>query len=159
MVSATRDVLFERLEAVFASEAFAELWPDVMVPKVYLGFPVNEPPCYVAVDEVAESIATEGAVTMGHVGITFDLRVWVFAQNTSLQVASDTMLALSEAIIMSVCVDQRLKGTVDVSFPELDAAGTAADSSKRYNAAGTVRVRCSVFSQCPAGLRSVVESV
>lgn len=158
MVKEARDVLHRRLVAVFASEEFGQLWPGVAAPKVYLGFPVNEPPFYVAVDEVTEAVSTTGAASMGHVEVQFTLRVWAFAQHADLQTAADTMLAYVEAVMMAVCADHRLCWTVDNAFPSVDAAGTAADSSKRYNAAASVQVRCTVFSQCPAALRKVVEN-
>lgn len=156
--SAARDELRRRLEAVFGSEAFAELYPGVQAPKVFTGFPVNEPPFYVAVDEIVDTAATSGAASMGHARIDFTVRVWCFARHTSLETASDALLAYVDAVFKSVLADQRLRGTVDNSFPEVETAGTSADSSKRYAAAASVAVACSVFSQCPAEIMEAVNA-
>lgn len=151
-----RDVLKSRLEAVFASSAFASLYPDVQAPKVYQGFPVNEPPFYVAVDEIADTASSNGAATMGHARIDFVIRVWCFARHTNQETAADTLNSYVDAVFKSVLADQRLNFTVDNSFPEIDAAGTSADSSKRYMASAAIAVNCQVFSQCPAELMEVV---
>ena len=152
---AARDVLKKRLEAVFESSAFAQLY-GVQVPKVYRGFPVNEPPFYVAVDEIVETASTTGAVTMGHAQIDFTVRVWCFAQHTKQEVAADTHSAYIDAIFKAVLADQRLNFTVDNSFPEIEAVGASADSSRYYSAAAVVAIKCQVFSQCPAELMEVV---
>ena len=150
-----RDVLKNRLDAVFSSGAFVEIY-GVQAPKVYQGFPVNEPPFYVAVDEIIDTATTVGAVTMGHAQVDFTLRVWAFAQHVNQETAANTLLAYVDAVFKAVCADQRLNFTVDNSFPEIETAGTAADSSKRYTAAASIAVRCGVFSQCPAELMEVV---
>lgn len=156
--SQARDVLRHRLEAVFGSEAFATLYTGVQAPKVYQGFPVSEPPFYVAVDEIVDTASSSGAASMGHARIDFTLHVWCFARHTSQETAADTLLAYVDAVFKAVLADQRLNGTVDNSFPEIETAGTAADSSKRYTAAASVAVACHVFSQCPAELMEVVNA-
>lgn len=153
--SKARDVLKNRLDAVFSSGAFSDIY-GVTVPKVYQGFPVNEPPFYVAVDEIIETASTTGSATMGHARIDFTLRAWCFAQHTKQEVAANTLLAYVDAIFKAVLADQRLNFTVDNSFPEIEAAGTAVDSSKYYTAAASVAIRCQVFSQCPSELLEVV---
>ena len=153
--AAARDVLKKRLEAVFSSSAFVELYGSAE-PKVYQGFPVNEPPFYVAVDEIVDTATTTGAVTMGHAQIDFTVHVWCCARHAEQGVAADTLLDYIDAVFKAVLADQRLNFTVDNSFPEIEAAGTAADNTKRYIAAATIAVRCSVFSQCPAELLEVV---
>ena len=153
--SQARDVLKKRLDAVFASGAFAAIY-GVQAPKVYQGFPVTEPPFYVAVDEVIDTASSTGAVTMGHAQIDFTVHIWCFAQHVSQEVAANTLLAYVDAVFKAVLADQRLNGTVDVSFPEIRSAGTSADPSKRYIAAASIDVRCSVFSQCPAEIMEVV---
>lgn len=149
-----RDALERRMEAV--AEAFPTLYPGVQPPKVYTGFPVTEPPFYIAIDEIADTAATSGAASMGHARVEFTIHVWCFAQHTKQKVAADTLMAYVDATFKAVLADQRLDMTVDNSFPEIEAAGTSADSSKRYTAAASVAVNCSVFSQCPADLMAVV---
>ena len=151
-----RDVLKARLEAVFASSAFATLYPAVQAPKVYQGFPVNEPPFYVAVDEIVDTASSSGSATMGHARIDFIIRVWCFARHTNQETAANTLLAYEDAVFKSVLADQQLNFSVDNSFPEIETAGTTADSSKRYTAAASIAVNCHVFSQCPAELMEVV---
>ncbi|MDD7369719.1 MAG: hypothetical protein SOW20_04560 [Berryella intestinalis] len=145
-----------RLDALFGSETFASLYPDTQRPKVYLGFPTNEPPFYVAIDEVIDTAASSGAASMGHARIDFSVRVWCFARHAKQETASDTLLAYTDAVFKAVLADQRLNGAVDNSFPEIETAGTAADSSKRYTAAASIAVACHVYSQCPAELMEVV---
>lgn len=149
-----RDVLARRLKAVFS--AFGTLYPGIQAPKVYTGFPVEEPPFYVAVDEIADTAASSGAASMGHARIDFTIHVWCFAKHMRQETAADTLMAYVDAVFKAVLADQRLDMTVDNSFPEIEAAGTSADSSKRYTAAASVGVACSVFSQCPADLMAVV---
>lgn len=151
-----RDVLKERLAAVFASEAFAALYPGAKQPRVFLGFPVTEPPFYAAVDEIVDASQTSGGVSMGHAQVDFDLHVWLCAQHTSLGTAADTLLAYIDAVFGSVMADPQLCGAVDNAFPRIESAGTAADSSKHYIAAASVGVRCSVYSACPAQIAQVV---
>lgn len=151
-----RDVLKERLDAVFASEAFGVLYPGAKRPKTFLGFPVTEPPFYAAVDEIVDAAATSGGASMGHAQVDFTLRVWLCAQHADLAAASDTLLAYIDAVFGSVMADPQLCGSVDNAFPTIETAGTAADSSKRYIAAASVAVACTVWSACPASLAEVV---
>lgn len=150
-----RDALMGRLEAVFGP-AWEELAPGVQQPRTYLGFPPNEPPFYVAVDEIVDLASTGGAATMGHARIDFTLRVWCFARHSSLRVASDTLMAYVGAVFEAVLADQRLGFAVDNSFPRLESAGTSVDGSKYHVAAAAIAVECHVFSQCPADLMEVV---
>ncbi len=156
--SQARNVLRNRLAAVFAAEAFGNLYPDVQAPKVYQGFPVDEPPFYVAVDEIVDTAQSSGAASMGHARIDFTVHVWCFARHSKQEVAADTLMAYVDAVFKAVLADQRLNMAVDNSFPEIETAGTAADSSKRYTAAASVAVQCHVFSQCPAELMEVVNA-
>lgn len=156
--STARDVLQTRLEAVFDPDTFGDLYPDIQAPKVFQGFPVNETPFYVAVDEIVDTATTTGGATMGHASISFTLRVWLFARHSSLKTASDAVLAYSDAVFKSVLADQRLDTAVDNSFPRIESAGTAADSSKRYVAAAVVEIDCEVFSKCPAKMMEVVDA-
>lgn len=151
-----RDVLHKRLEAVFTPEVFGALYPGAKVPKVFLGFPVTEPPFYAAVDEIADAAETRGAVTMGHDEVVFTLRVWLCAQHTDLKTASDALLAYIDAVFGAIMADPQLNMSVDNSFPSIEAAGTAADSSKRYIAAASVAISCSAWSVCPASLAEAV---
>lgn len=153
-----RNVLKRRLEAVFASEAFAELYPGAKEPRVFLGFPATEPPFYAAVDEIVDAAETSGGVSMGHAQVDFTLRVWLCAQHTSLETASDTLLAYIDAVFGSTMADPQLCGTVDNAFPTIETAGTAADDSRRHIAAASVVVRCSVYSACPAPIAAAVDA-
>lgn len=156
--SKTRDVIKHRLEAVFAEETLHQLYGDIQAPRVYQGFPTNEPPFYVAVDEIVDTASTNGAATMGHAKVDFTVHVWLFVRHVKLETAADTLLAYTDAVFKAVLADQRLNGTVDNSFPRIETAGTAADSSKYYQAAASIAVECSVFSQCPAELMEVVNA-
>lgn len=152
-----RDVLKTRLDTVFAV-AFPSIYPGVQEPKVFKGFPPSEPPFYVAVDEIVDTAQSSGAASMGHARIDFTIHVWCFARHTVQEVAADTLLAYVDAVFKAVLADQRLGGAVDNSFPEIETAGTAADSSKRYTAAASVAINCHVFSQCPSELMEVVNA-
>ena len=149
-----RDVLKHRLDAVFGN--FATLYDGVKAPKVFLGFPVTEPPFYAAVDEIVDTAETGGAVSMGHDTVSFTIRIWLFAQHADLKTASDTLLSYVDAVFGAVMADPQLNLSVDNSFPSVESAGTAADSSNRYIAAASVAVSCSVWSACPAALAEVV---
>lgn len=154
-----RDVLHRRLERIFEPESFGGAYPNAKAPKVYLGFPVTEPPFYAAVDEIVEAAATSGGVSMGHAEVGFTLHVWLCAQHADLKTAADTLLAYIDAIFGAVMADPQLCGKVDSAFTSIETAGTAADSSKRYIAAASVAVACTVYSACPASIaRAVAES-
>lgn len=148
-----RDALHERLEALFASEAFASLYPGAEVPKVYLGFPTSEPPFYVAVDEIVDTQTTSGAVSMGQVKLEFELGVWLSASHTKLETASNTLLSYMDAVIKAVAADHTLNMSVSNSFANVESAGTAATSSKQYIAAANMSVRCTVDTVCPKEIR------
>ena len=156
--AAARDEVQRRMEAVFAPEAFGELYPGVQAPKVYRGFPVNEPPFYCAVDEIVDSARTSGAASMGHAEYRFTVHVWLFAQHSSQVTAADALLAYTDAVFASVLADHTLKGAVDNALPSVETAGTAADGSKRYTAAAAVAIECAVFSQCPAKMKEIVNA-
>lgn len=152
-----RNVLVKRLEAVFAPETFAALYPESgKAPRVFLGFPVTEPPFYAAVDEIVDVATTDGAATMGHDTVRFTLHVWLSAQHSELEAASNALLAYVDAVFGSVMADPRMNGSVDNAFAKVESAGTAADSSKRYIAAALVGVECTAWSACPAQLAEVV---
>lgn len=152
-----RDALLARLEAIFEPAAFAALYPETdKAPRVFLGFPPTEPPFYAAVDEIVEAVATSGAVSMGHAQVDFTLHVWLCAQHTDLKAASDALLCYVDAVVGSVMADPQLCGTVDSAFPSVESSGTAADGSRRYIAAASVAVQCSVYSACPAQLAEAV---
>lgn len=153
-----RDELKRRLELVFSEECMGALYPGAKVPKVYLGFPVSEPPYYAAVDEIAEAVETAGAVTIGHAKVSFDLHVWLFARHTDLKVAADSLLAYIDAVFACVMADHTLGMSVDNSLPAVETAGTSADSSKRYIAAASVRVTCTVASACPAYVKEAINA-
>lgn len=152
-----RDVLKARLDAVFAADAFAALYPDAAsAPKVYEGFPASEPPFYAAVDEIADDPATSGGVSMGHQQVDFTLRVFLCAKHTDLLKAAGTLMCYVDAVIGSVMADPQLCMTVDNAFSQVEAAGTSAAQGKQYIAAASVGVRCTVYSECPAALAALV---
>lgn len=152
-----RDELHRRLAHIFAPELFAGLYPEAAhEPQVFLGFPVTEPPYYAAVDEIVDSLDTTGSATMGHAEVSFTLHVWLSAQHADLKKASDTLLCYIDAVAGAILADQRLNMSVDNSFASIEASGTAADSSKRYIAAASMAIECTVYSQCPAALMQAV---
>ena len=145
-----RDVLYERLKKVFAK------LDGCQKPEVCRGFPTNEPPFYVAVDEIVDTATTEGAASMGHAKVAFELNVFLCAVHRELLVASNTLLAYIDAVFSSVLADHTLGMTVDNSFPAVSMAGTSADSSKRYIAAANVTVSCEIASACPAWVKEAI---
>ena len=149
-----RDELYRRLCAVGPS--FEELYPGVQAPKVIKGAPASEPPFYIAVSDVAALASTSGQATTGDGRWEFTLEVMCFAQHASQECAADTLMTYVDAVFNAVMADQRLRGTVDNSFPSVQSVGTSPDSSKRHLAAASVAVRCSVFSACPKRFREVV---
>lgn len=153
-----RDVLYERLKTVFSSDVFVELY-GCEKPSVTRGFPLNEPHFYVAVDEIVDEPQTDGAVSMGHAGLTFNINVYLYAQHSDLIVAANTLMSYIHAVFLSVIADQRLNGTVDNAFPRVTTSGTAADSSKRYIAAAGLSIQCQIFSQCPAQIKELINGL
>lgn len=152
-----RDELHRRLSAIFEAELFDALYPQAAkAPQVHLGFPVTEPPFYCAVDEIIDNLDTTGGATMGHAEVSFTLHVWLSAQHADLKKASDTLLCYVDAVAGAILCDQRLNMSVDNSFASIEASGTAADSSKRYIAAASMAIECTVYSQCPAALMQAV---
>ncbi len=154
---AARDVLERRMRAVFG-DAFAGICPEAKQPKVYLGYPTDEPPFYVAVDEVVDTAFTSGSASMGHARVDFALRLWLFAKHRALQIAADTLLSYIDVAFAAVLADQRLDFTVDNAFPSIETAATAATSDKRYMAAASVAISCQVGSACPAEIMEVVRA-
>lgn len=154
-----RNVLEKRLAAVFDNETFDVLYPEAeQAPKVFFGFPASEPPFYVAVDEIVDVATTAGGATMGRDEVRFTLHVWLSAQHTRLKAASDTLLCYIDAVFGSIMADPSLNGTVQNSFPKIEGAGTAADSSKRYIAAAVIGIDCQVWTGCQPLLSVAVEA-
>lgn len=153
-----KEAIGRRLSAVFSQEVFGSLYPDVQVPRAYEGFPSNEPPFYVAWDEIVDAASVTGAVTMNQPEVEFTLHVWAFAQHVDKKTASDTALAYADVILAALAADQTLNRTVDTAVPSITNAGTAADSSKRYMASVEITVSCSVASACPAEIREAVDA-
>lgn len=149
-----RDELFKRLGLVFG-DSFESFY-KTQKPDVFLGNPVNEPPFYVSVDEIIDTASTDGAASMGHAKVSFELNVFLCAINRDLITASNTLLTYIDAVFASVLADQTLNSNVDNAFPRINSAGTAADSSKRYIAAANVVISCEVGSACPAYIRELI---
>lgn len=148
--------LLARLTALFEDAAFADLAPGITPPRVYRGFPKDEPPFYVAVDEIADEIAAGGGASVGHASIEFTTHVWLFARHRSKETVSDTLLAYADTVLAAVMADHTLDMAVDNAQPSVASAGTAADSSNRYMAAASVDIRCTVGSACPARVKEIV---
>lgn len=155
---AARDVLHERLEALFSRETFAQI-SDVQAPKVFLGFPVDEPQFYVAVDDLPDTATTTGAASMGHAEFTFSLTVYMCAIGPTRAKASGTVLSYMATVFAAVLADQQLNFTVENAFPRVKAAGSAPDSSKSYIAAIDLAIECSVGSVCPAKIKEIINEL
>lgn len=152
---AARDELYRRMCKV--AEAWGELYPGIQAPKVEDGFPTSETPFYIAVDSIVDTAEMSGRATVGAGNLEFTVHVMCFARHSSLETASTTLLAYEDAVFKAVMADQRLAGSVDNSFPAIEAAGTSPDSSKYHMAAASVGVSCTVFSKCPQEFREVVK--
>ncbi len=151
-----RDALLARLEALFRPDVLQGLCPSVKAPSVHLGIPVNEPPFYVAVDEVPDSVESSGAASMGHAEVSFDVHVWVQASMKDRERAAAALVSYIDVAVAAVLADQSLDMSVDNAFPSVSLAGVAADDSRRYLAAGCVDIHCTVGSSCPAKVMEVV---
>lgn len=158
-IKAARNNLYERTKAVFSDECFGSLFPGMTVPDVFLGFPVNEPPFYIAVDEIPEGITADPAASMGHAEVTFELGIWLCTSNRDLLTVADSLIDYECTIIDAICADQTLGRTVDNAFPRVSDTGTAANSSKRYIGAANITVTCSKFSNCPNQIKESVDAV
>lgn len=156
--TAVRDVLYERLRAVFSSTAFRDLYA-VKEPAVSLGFPASEPPFYVAVDEICDTAQTSGATSTQCAGVSFTVHVWCFAEHRELKVAADTLMAYVDVVIASVVADHTLGMSVDNAMASILAAGTAANGSKRHSAAATVDITCETRSACPKEIKEVIDGI
>ena len=152
---AARDELRRRIGRV--AESFGDLYPGVQAPKVYDGFPASEPPFYIAVDSIVDTATMGGRAVPGAGQLDFTIHVMCFARHADQATASETLLSYVDAVFNAVMADQRLAMSVDNSFPSIEAAGTAPDSSKYHMAAASVGVQCSVFSKCPQKFREVVQ--
>lgn len=160
MIPATevRDVLHERLRAVFSSEALLAAL-GVKAPVVSKGFPVNEPPFYVAVDEICDTAQTSGATSMASATVDFVVHVWCFSEHRDLKVAADTLMAYVGVVFASVIADRTIGGNVTSSLPSVREAGTASNGSKRYYASAVVDVTCFVSSSCPCEIKEIIDEL
>lgn len=158
-IKAARDNLHARIKAVFSESCFGALFPDDALPEVFLGFPVNEPPFYIAVDEIPEGTASGSAVSMGHGEVTFDLNIWLCATSSKLLIVADSLIDYQTAIIDAIMADQTLGRIVDSAFPRVTNTGTAANSSKRYTGAANIAVSCTKYSNCPNQIKEIVDAV
>lgn len=149
-----RDVILGRIQK--AVSKWDELYPGIQAPKVCDGYPATEPPFYIAVDTIATTANVTGQSTIGAGRWEFSVSVLCFARNTDKVVASEALMSYVDAAFRCVMADQTLGRTVDNAFPSLDAAGTAADTSKRTLAAASVSVRCSLFSVCTQEFKEAV---
>lgn len=158
-VISPRNALYARIKGLFEEEVFSGICPSTKAPKVYLGFPTNEPPVYVAVDEVADSIQTSGSASMGHAEFSFDLHLWLYAQHTKLETSANMLLSYIGTVFAGILADPQLNGTVDNAFPRVDEIGTAAVEGRRYVSACVVSISCKVSSVCPNQIKEVVDAI
>ena len=155
---AARDALERRLESFFGCDAFPSLFPAaVKAPAVSVGFPVNEPPFYVAVDEIVDDLQPGKGATCGQVAVKFRITVYACARNSDLLKAADTAASYAHAAIMCVLADQTLGGSVDHAVPSIAGGGTAADGDRKYIATEVVSVECDAWAVCPQEVRDAVE--
>ena len=145
----SRDALARRVRAVFDEKAFGATFGDMQPPDVFDGFPVNEPPFYVAVDEMATAISTDAGATTAARGMAFSLRVWCLAKHRGLSDASDTVSAYVQQIMWMLSADHTLGMTVDAASASVDDLGTGATPDRQYIAAACVVIECKVYSMCP----------
>jgi hypothetical protein len=145
----SRDILADRLRRCFESSDVLALYGDAMIPQVYVGFPENEPPAYIAVDEIADNIGTSGGASMGHQQINWSINLFLFAQHASRDKANATLMSYVDVVINTIMADPMLADTVDNSTVSMGAASTSADSSKYYIAAAQLIVNCTRYSACP----------
>lgn len=156
--TAARDALECRLRSLFGCDAFQPLFPSaVKAPSVSIGFPVNEPPFYVAVDEIVDDLQPGSGATCGQVAIKFRLTVYACARHSDLLKAADTATSYAHAAILCVLADQTLGGSVDHAVPSITGGGTAADGDRKYIATEVVSVECDVWAMCPQEVRDAVE--
>lgn len=154
---AALDALHARLSWFFASGAFSTLYPDaVQPPKVTQGFPTNEPPFYVAIDEIVTDVRLSGGSACGQAQIEFAVNVWACARHADLRKAANTAMSYADAVIACVLADQTLKGTVDLAVPNIENGGTAADGDRKYVAAEALCVNCKVWAACPEEVMEVL---
>lgn len=151
---AARDEMYLRMSKV--GEAFPELYPGTQQPKVFDGFPTNEPPFYIAVDSIVDTASYDGRAAPGAGQLDFTVHVMCFARHADQATAANTMLAYVDAVFGAVMADQCLRMSVDNALPIVEAAGMSPDSSKYHMAAASVGVRCTVFSKCQQRFKEVV---
>lgn len=153
----SRDALYYRLNAVF--DEFYSLYPDMQPPKLFKGFPVGEPPFYVAVDEIVPSATSAGAASIGQDALTWTLGVWVFAKHVNLITASDTLLTYIDTVFSVVAADPSLGRTVDNAFPAIEVIGTSRDSGNYYISAAQLSIECSAGATCPMEIRQIIKAI
>lgn len=153
----SRDALYERLSAVL--DKFYQIYPDIQEPKLFKGFPVGEPPFYIAVDEVTPSASSAGAASIGRDNITWTLGVWAFAKHSNLLIASDTLLTYINLIFSIVMADPSLGRNVDNAFPSIEVIGTSRDPGNYYIAAAQLSIECTACATCPTEIRQIVKGM
>lgn len=155
-IKGARDEIARRLTYVF--ERLGDDYFTTESPKVFTGFPVNEPPFYVSVDEVVDELRTSESATMGHAKFSFTVKVWAFAQHVKQEKAADTLLEYIQVICDSVSADFTLKNTVDSAMPNVVSCATASDSSRRYVAACEINIECEKYANCPKEIYEVINA-
>lgn len=153
----SRDALHERLGAVI--DEFYSLYPDVHPPKLFKGFPVGEPPFYIAVDEMVPSATSAGAASIGQDSITWTLGVWAFTKHANLITASDALLTYIDMIFSVVAADPTLGRCVDNAFPAIEVIGTSRESGNYYISAAQISIECTAEATCPPEIRQIVRAM
>lgn len=151
------DALYKRVSGFFASDAFRAIYPDaVAAPVVTKGFPKNEQPFYVAVDEIVTDVQPGKGASMGQAEMEFAANVWVCARHSDLVKAANTAMSYADAVIACVLADQTMKGTVDHAVPSITGGGTAADGDRKYLATEALTISFKCWAVCPHEVREVL---
>lgn len=154
---AALDALYKRVSGFFSSESFSAVYPDaVAAPVVTKGFPKNEQPFYVAVDEIVTDAQPGKGASTGQAEMEFSANVWVCARHADLVKAANTAMSYADAVIACVLADQTMKGAVDLAVPSITGGGTAADGDRKYLATEALTVTFKVWAVCPNEVREVL---
>lgn len=154
---AARNAIKSRIEKFFGCASFSTIFPEAAkAPRVSIGFPTNEPPFYVAVDEIVDDLQPGKGSSCGQIAIKFRVSVYACARHVDLIKAADTAGSYAFAVVMCVLADQTLDGAVDLAVPSISGGGTAADSDRKYLATAVVSIECDAWAVCPQEIREAM---
>lgn len=155
---AALDALYKRVLGLFSSQSFTTIYPDAVVaPVVTKGFPKNEQPFYVAVDEIVTDVQPGKGALNGQSEMEFTANVWVCARHADLVKAANTAMSYADAVIACVLADRTMRGTVDLATPSVVSGGTAADGDRKYLATEVLSITFKVWAACPDEVRKVLD--